>query len=411
MKTIWKYPLPTDEKSRDCDYESPIYEYGNEVLFPFRYMHATVLYVIDTFTGRGTTLPLDTNTAVMAWEFFMEPFPDGVVIYAGDIFWYCSGKIKKAIDMTQYGKVISHAVWSGYIYLLCVRDGKHTLACFDSKNKDITWKLDVTTEAYTPGPIYFFEEKVTCFAHGELLFIDLEKGTVLSSIRILHANKLFCPIRLDEENLAIGFTNWTNAGILKYNLKSKKVEWKTGRKFEGPLLRCKIHRNNGNLIWVKNDRELICLDELTGAEKYRVSTLPWLYTDLQFSGDRTLFGTSGADGFLNCIRTDTGKEIWKLPLKDGCAFFKMQNDSVFVGDFSKRIMQIDIETGKILKELQTTGEVVGRIEVQNKALYTVVWGNATSNISLIKVDIGADKKSFFGHFKKNACKLREGEER
>ena len=292
--------------------------------------------------------------------------------------------------------------------MVCSRDKKQTLVCFDSKNLNISWELDVTTETYISGPVYIFEEKVTCFAHGELLFIDLTKGSVLSSISIPHAEKLFCPIRLDEENIAIGFTNCTNAGILKYNQKSEKVEWKTDRKFEGPLLNCKIYRYNGKLFWVKNERELICLDEHTGEEKYKVPTLPWLYTDLQFNGDRALFGTSGADGFLNCIRTDTGEEVWKLPLKNGCVFFKKHDDSIFVGDFSKRIMQIGIETGNVLKELQTTGEVVGRIEVLDKALYTVVWGSATSKISLIKVDLGAGKKDSLACLRKADYNLGVG---
>ena len=273
------------------------------------------------------------------------------------------------------------------MYIICSKAEISTLLCFDLNTLVVKWKCDVTSKPYISGPITIFENSIACHGCDKLLFIDPNSGKFLSSIHISRAGKLFCPIRLDEEHLAIGYTNWSNAGILVYNTVSEKVKWKTVRRFEGPLLRCCIYKRDNNLYWVKNDRELICVDKNNGTELFSIPTSPWLYTDLCFEGNKILFGTSGADGSLNCIQSDTGERIWEIPLKNGCAYFGKYNNSIIVGDYSETIKQIDIESGAILQEMQTEGKVIGQLTVSDNDIYTVIWGGKDQKAEIIKAAI------------------------
>jgi outer membrane protein assembly factor BamB len=142
---------------------------------------------------------------------------------------------------------------------------------------------------------------------------------------------------------------------------------------------------NNLAYWCKNDTELICVNIDNGEEVYSISTRPWLYTDPLLKSGRIIFGTSGADGFLKNIDAESGEEIWSLPLKNGCASFSFHGDTVIAGDFEKKLYRIDFASGKILRELNVGGEVVGKVSVENGSAYTVVWGNEAEPIKLIKV--------------------------
>ena len=163
--------------------------------------------------------------------------------------------------------------------------------------------------------------------------------------------------------------------------------WKSKRSFEGPQLKCKIYAFDNFVCWVKNGRELICHNSENGEEIYRTATSPWLYTDLFFNDGNIIFGTSGSDGYIFSINAQNGEENWSLFLKNGCAYYDMYNDSIIVGDFSKRIHLIDASSGRIIKTLATDGEVVGQIKVHGKYAYTVIWGNENAPIRLIKIQL------------------------
>jgi outer membrane protein assembly factor BamB len=232
-----------------------------------------------------------------------------------------------------------------------------------------------------------FENKISCYGNDRLLFIDILSGEILDEIKISRISKLFCPIRMQDGTLLIGVTNWSNAGVLRYNKKSKKILWKSKRSFEGPLHRCEIFAKDNFVYWIKNDTEIICVNTENGEEVCRIATTPWLYTTPVFLNNRIMFGTSGRDGFLVNIDTESGNRAWALPLKNGCAFFDIYNDTVIVGDFNKKLYQVDFGSGKILQELRVGGEVVGDITVKENFVYTVIWGNEIEPIKLVKIKI------------------------
>lgn len=235
--------------------------------------------------------------------------------------------------------------------------------------------------------ITLFENTVACYGDHELLFIDPENGEIVDRIKISRIAKLFHPIRLDDERILIRYTNWTNAGVLKYNQKSKQVIWRNKRKFQEPQLTCKIYQHEDKVFWVKNDTELICLNVENGEEVYNVRTTPWLYTDLLFIDDYLLFGTAGSNGYINCIDVRSDEVNWSVFLKNGCAYFDIYHETVLVGDFDKQINQIAIKSGDVLQNYQVDGEVVGRMKVYKECAYTVIWGNEDKPVRLIKVKI------------------------
>lgn len=192
---------------------------------------------------------------------------------------------------------------------------------------------------------------------------------------------------MDDDTVLIGYTNWTNAGILKYQLSTKQVVWRHKRKFEGPQLKCGIYRHQNKVFWAKNSTELICLDIVTGEELYHLRTAPWLYTDLRFHRNGILYGTAGADGYLNHIDCETGAVKWSAFLKNGCAYYAMTDDSVLVGDFDKSVKQFSISNGTLIQELPVDGEVVGQLTVSQGFLYTVVWANQEKAVRLVKIRI------------------------
>ncbi|MCI8508485.1 MAG: PQQ-like beta-propeller repeat protein [Lachnospiraceae bacterium] len=129
------------------------------------------------------------------------------------------------------------------------------LFCYDLDTLSLEWKVNISNHNYTPGEITLFENMVACYGDHELLSIEMENGRIADRIKIPRINKLFHPIRLDDEHILLGYTNWTSAGVLKYNQKSKQVIWRNKRKFQGPQLRCRIYRHEDRVFWVKNDTE------------------------------------------------------------------------------------------------------------------------------------------------------------
>ena len=121
---------------------------------------------------------------------------------------------------------------------------------------------------------------------------------------------------------------------------------------------------------------------------FSVRTKPWLYTDLDFVGEHILFGTAGANSYLNCLVANSGKENWSVFLKNGCAYFDYFKSSVIAGDFDQTIKQIDFNKGTISQELAVSGEVVGRMNVHQDCIYTVIWGNEQQAVRLIRVRVG-----------------------
>ena len=383
MKIEWMFDLPTDEKSQDYHYESPILIKDNNLYFISCYPEA-VLYVIDTETGTEKFRIECVGQSVISSKCFFAEYRDKIIIYTGELWIYENERLSK-FDQVRIDDHINSYILKDHYFIFADRS---SLWCLNLDLQNLEWKHHISnTKPYQAGDICLFQNAVACYGNDQLLIIDIVSGVIKDQIKISRIDKLFMPIRLDERTLLIGFTNWSNAGILKYDTTDQKVLWKSKRSFEGPLLRCKIYRQDSLVYWVKNDTELVCLDIDTGEETYCVKTTPWIYTDPLFIKRCLMYGTAGRDGYLVNLDAQSGKEKWSIFLKNGCAYFDFCGETVILGDFEKMIYQVDIASGNVLQKLPVDGEVVGRIKVYQNNIYTVIWGNENTPVRFIKVKI------------------------
>ncbi|MGN0632927.1 MAG: PQQ-binding-like beta-propeller repeat protein [Oscillospiraceae bacterium] len=387
MNMQWAYPLPISRQNHPHQYESPMLIQDDMLFYIAVTDSAPSLHKISTADGSSTVTPLPVQTPALSSTCFFVPMDDGFFLYAGNSFIYRNNLLQQIKELEQCGKVMSHLV-CGDLLLLTYQKKNSILICFDLRASSICWKMDISnTKPYFSGELSIFHDLVTCFGNDQLLFLQPYTGEITDSIKISRIDKLFCPIPLDDNRMLIGYTNWTNAGILCYERQSGKVLWRNKRRFEGPQLRCRIWMHCGKAFWVKNDTELIAIDCNDGSECYHLRTEQWLYTDLYFADDRILYGTSGADGQLCSIRETDGMLAWSVFMKNGCAYLDFHGDSVIAGDYDRRLMQIALSDGRIMQKMLLDGEIIGRIKVHQNAAYTVIWQNEEEPAKIIKMKI------------------------
>ena len=375
--------LPTNADSKDYQYESPIY-CDDDVLYFITDRPNTILHIVDTNVGKEKIQPIISRCSVIPSEYFFEKFRDKLIIYTGELSFYENESIVEFPHVPIDDRINSHLIKDNYFIFA----DHSNLICFNLDTQNVEWQLGIAnTKLYEPGEISLFGDDIACYGNDKLLIVDIFSGTIKDQILIPHINKAFGPIKIDDNTLLIGFTNWLNAGILKYDMNARKVLWKNKRSFEGPLLRCKIYQKDNFAYWVKNDTELICVDINSGDEAYSVKTMPWLYTDLLFEHQNLFYGTAGRDGYFVNLDPETGCEKWSFFLKNGCAYFDFYDKSVVLGDFEKTIYRIDATNGEILSRIFVDGEVVGRIKTHRNNVYTVIWGSERAPIRLIKIKI------------------------
>lgn len=385
MNLQWTYPLPTSKQDHPHQYESPMLIQDGMLFYVAVTDAAPSLHKINTSDGSGTMMPLPVQTSALSRTYFFVPMNGGFFLYVGDSFIFQNNMLQEITGLADRGKVLSHLVCGDFL-LLAYQNC--SLVCFDLKNTVIRWEMDISnTKPYFAGELSVFHNLVTCFGNDQLLFLRPDSGEITDSIRISRIDKLFCPIPLDDDRMLIGYTNWTNAGILCYDRKSKKVLWRNKRRFEGPQLRCRIWMHHGKVFWVKNDTELIAVDCNDGSECFHLRTEPWLYTDLHFVDDNILYGTSGADGYLCSIIEKDGISAWAVSMKNGCAYFDFHGDSVIAGDYHKRLMQIALSDGTIMQQMILDGEIIGRVMVHQNAAYTVIWQNEVQPVRILKMKL------------------------
>ncbi|MBQ7379292.1 MAG: PQQ-like beta-propeller repeat protein [Clostridia bacterium] len=315
---------------------------------------------------------------------FIEAYNEKIIIYTGKLWLLHEDSLTELFDQPIEEEINSYFLYQNRLIFA----DRSNLRCINVETNCVEWQLHIpNTKNYSVGDITLFENSVACYGNDQLLFVNISTGSIVEQIKIPRVDKLFNPIRMQDGSLLIGYTNWSNAGILRYDNKAKKVIWKSSRAFQGPLLRRKIYLRDNRAYWVKNDTELVCIHAENGNEIYRTQTSPWLYTDLLFLGDRIYYGTAGRDGFLMCLHAESGDQSWAFPLKNGCAYFDVYSDCAIVGDFDKKIYQFDLSTGRVQEQMQVDGEVVGRIRTDQNQAYTVVWGSADRPIRLIKFKI------------------------
>lgn len=386
MKILWEYPLPTPENCSGHWYEGPIHTQGKWLYYVSCHPHM-LLHIVDTETGTGTRSHLSPANKPLPSDCFFLPFGEDVLLYCGDLIRLRDGQVQRDLPIRDRGSLVSHLVTEDRLYLV-FKGTDAGLVCVDMAKLHILWETDLkNTSYYTVGPVTFFGDRLACFGQDKLLFLDPDTGAILDSLKLPRIGKLFQPTPLPDGRLLLGFTNWSNAGVLCMDTATKKILWRHKRSFEGPLLRCRLWLQEDRVFWVKNDTELCCVSLEDGAELYRQWTDPWLYTPLELAPEGVIFGTAGADGFLYCLDPKTGAERWKHPMKDGCVFYAHQEDTLFTGDCTNRLFRIRASDGAILQTLDTGTEVVGQFHCRGDSLYTVLWCDDSRPCRLIRVEI------------------------
>jgi|GEM_PF-3296240 len=384
MKLTWEYPLVTDEHSQDYEYEAPIILHGECVFYACKQPRTIDFHIIKSQTGEGRVHSFPATPFVLPHKWFAFVHDDHVIYYAGELIKADCTHIVHSIKLA--GNVTSHLLCGNYLLVVCDK-----LYSIDLNTFSVAWELDLSSEKlYRTGELARFGEWVSCYGQNQLLFIDPQSGRVMDSIRIPRINKLYHPVALDDDTLLIGYTNWTNAGILKYRRSTKEIVWRHKRRVEGPQLTCRIWHEGNHSYWVKNDTELICIDDDTGEEVFQLRTTPWLYTDLQFMDGSILYGTAGANGYINRLNTRTGQMQWSVYQQNGCAYYGIYNETALVGDFSKTVTQLSLRDGAAVDQLRLDGEVVGRITVHDRQVYTVIWGTENKPICLVRIEFSPE---------------------
>ena len=386
MKILWEYPLGTDEGRSGYRYEGPIHIQGKWLYYVSSHPHL-LLHILDQDTGTGKCRRLFPENSQLPAHCFLLPVGEDVLLYCGDLIRIRDGEVHRDLPFPGKGNLVSHLVIGERLYLV-FRGLNAALVCVDMTKLHILWETDLRSKPYAAGPVTVFGDKLACFGQNQLLYIDPETGAVTGSLKLPRIGKLFQPVDLGDGRLLLGYTNWTNAGVLCMDTGTKKVLWRHKRSFEGPLLRCCLTVMEDRVFWVKNDTELCCVRLSDGAELYRRWTDPWLYTPLELAPEGLVFGTAGGtNSFLRCLDPDTGAERWKIPMQDGCAFYARREDTIFTGDCSCRLFQIRASDGEILQTLDTGTEVVGRFHFHGDSLYTVLWCDDTRPCRLVRVKI------------------------
>lgn len=388
MKLIWEYSLPTNSKSIEHHFECPILAGGDYVYYAVKTARIITLHVVNARTGEGTvhSFPYSEFMWIGPQEFFGFFHKGFAYYYAVDLHIFQGGQLVATIPLSENREFNSWLNREDRLYLAIGHRPFEKLMCIDLIRREILWSVNIgCTKNYRAGAISFFEGQIICYGLDHLLYVNPDDGSIERKLKLPRIEKLFCPVRQEDGTLLLGYTNWTNAGVLCYDEAGKKILWRNKRQFQGPLGNCQLYLHGNNVYWTKSDTELICLNRATGEEINRVRTAPWRYTPLRFHRDQLLFGTSGADGFLYCLDANQCAIHWTIPLKEGCAFFAVREKQVFCGDYNKNLLCISLADGKQRQILPLDAEVIGDIQIQDDALYTVIWANEEKSIRLVKV--------------------------
>lgn len=379
MQLIWERPLYTDDRSTDWDYDAPVVVSGDHAYYACRRTGAVDFHILDVQSGEGCVHSLPCTVLELPSRFFAFLHRGRVIYYTGDLIAAEGAEIVRHLKLPDI--ITSHLLCGDRLLVACDQ-----LYCIHLDTLTIAWALNLDCDRpYRIGEMARFGELVSCYGQDQLLFIEPDSGKIVDAIRIPRIDKLYSPVALDDDTLLIGYTNWTNAGILRYQRSTGKVLWRNKRRFEGPQLKCRIWHEQNRSYWVKNGTELICLNDETGDELFQLRTAPWLYTDLQFLSGDILYGTAGANGYINCLDAQSGQMKWSVFQQNGCAYYDFHKDTVLVGDFSKTVFQLSLHDGAVIDQLRLDREVVGRINVHDGCVYTVIWTTGEKPMRLVKL--------------------------
>lgn len=385
MKKRWEYPLYfcEDRGSNRC--EGPIHIQGTWLYF-VSCNPTPILHILSHDAGTGHHIPL-CREVILSEDCFFLPAGDDVILYCHDLCLLRDGQVRQRLSFPDRGRLISHLLLGDRLYMV-FKGRNAALVCVDIRKMHILWETDIHNDSYyTVGPVTAFRDRLACFGRDKLLFPDPDNGQILEELKLPRIGKLFQPTDLGNGKLLLGYTNWSNAGVLCLDTANKKILWRHKRNFEGPLLRCRYYIQDDRIFWVKNDTELCCVSLCDGSELYRLWTEPWLYSALEIAPEGLVFGTSGGDGFLRCLDPQTGKDRWKHPMKGGCIYYTRHSGDILTGDYTGRIFRIHSRDGQILETFDTGTEVVGRYHIHENSLYTVLWQDDALPCRLVRIEL------------------------
>lgn len=160
MKTIWEYDLPTNEKSEDYLYESPIFVKDKQVYFVSKLSGEQVLHIVDADSGIGSTQVLSTRNKNLPRDYFFAEYENNILIYTGDLFVCRQKSLEKVLDLSEKGTVTSYLQRERKIFLSCGRQNT-ILICYDLETLSIDWEINIAnTKPYQAGELSFYENMI-----------------------------------------------------------------------------------------------------------------------------------------------------------------------------------------------------------------------------------------------------------
>ena len=391
MKLAWEYELPLTETLFTHDYEGPIHVAGDTVYFAtsdFELPSETratnrkqrgrvvTIHAVAVQSGNAVTTQLNVPACLIPAKWAFVRHDDQLFLHCGHLL-----TVQPDLNVVHMPFTEPQPIKTAYRpRLLTVGD---TLIFADATTSrllavepsvgSVKWELDLKSmKPYGVGSPLHLGTEIACYGRDELNYVDPVTGTITGSLQLRHIDKLFSPVRF-EDDLLLGYTNWSVSGVIRYRPSTGEVVWRYRRKSSGPSTYCRIYLIGQTVVWVKGETEIIGVDVHSGEERWTCKASPWLYTELHSVDGDLLFGTAGRDGFIRRIDGATGQDKWSVHLKNGCAFFDYYRDSAIVGDFDNCLHRLRLSDGTMMDRMEVAGPVVGDVVVNGASAYTVVW--------------------------------------
>lgn len=185
MEMIWEYPLPTNERCSDYEYESPILENGSYVYFVSDSTPGKKLHIIDKDSGMGTVVPMEQSFGIIPSQYFFFSYNGKAVIYTGDLHFVQGRLIVKTLALSGKGKINSHLLSGKYLFVSCGSGMYGSLCCIDLDALSIAWEIDISnSKRYRAGELSFFDNTISCYGRDQLLLVQPDSGEIARTIKI-----------------------------------------------------------------------------------------------------------------------------------------------------------------------------------------------------------------------------------
>ena len=120
MKLMWEYDLPTDEKSEDYQYESPIFVKDGQVYFVCRNREFQIaqLHIIDIHSGLGRIVDFPScYVSVIPSQFFFIDLNDRILLYVGRFLLIDGNTVSLFPPLDRYRKIDSYLHYEKRLFI------------------------------------------------------------------------------------------------------------------------------------------------------------------------------------------------------------------------------------------------------------------------------------------------------